>query len=121
MILVGMTTGSDAQEIDPQNFVIENAYIALADAEDVPINLLIRNNELEFISKDEIPIPENFIALDANGGYLVGNLALGETPSFMILDGDPRIDFEVLLDIENRALFVLHDSELPPTSSRGSM
>ncbi len=57
MILVGMTTGSDAQEIDPQNFVIENAYIALADAEDVPINLLIRDNELELISKDEIPIP----------------------------------------------------------------
>jgi phosphate-selective porin OprO/OprP len=112
MLLVGLPPRSDAQEIDPQNFVIENAYIALADAEDVPINLLIRNNELEFISKDEIPIPENFIALDANGGYLVGNLALGETPSFMILDSDPRIDFEVLLDIENRALFVLHDGEL---------
>jgi len=37
MILVGLTPQSGAQELDPQNFVIENAYIALADAEDVPV------------------------------------------------------------------------------------
>ena len=116
MILVGLTPRSGAQEIDPQNIVIENAYIALADAEDVPINLLIRDNELELISKDEIPIPDNFVALDANGGYLIGNLALGESPSFMILDGDPRIDFELLLDINSHAVFVLHDGELRKNS-----
>jgi phosphate-selective porin OprO/OprP len=116
IILVGLPPRSGAQEIDPKNIVIKNAYIALADAEDVPINLLIRDNELDLISKDEIPNPDNFVALDANGGYLVGKLVLGESPSFMILDGDPRIDFELLLDIDSHAVFVLHDGELRKNS-----
>ena len=117
-MFAGQLPGAGAQEIDPQNIVIRNIYIAVADAEDVPINLLIRNDELELISKDRIPIPENFVALDANGGYLVGTLALGESPSFMILDSDPRINFEVLLSIEHHAVFVLHDGELRKNSLR---
>ncbi|MEE8349488.1 MAG: porin [Acidobacteriota bacterium] len=112
LTLLALTPCLRAQVIDPQNIVLEQVYIASRDAEDVPVNLLIRDNKLELVSEDEIPIPDGFAALDANGGYLIGILALGESPSFMILDGDPRIDFGVLLDADSRAVFVVHDGEL---------
>ena len=116
LMLVGSVPLSAAQEIDPHNLIIENVRIASVDAEDVPVSLLIRENELELISKDKIPIPDDFVVVDANGGYLVGNLALRESPSFMILDSDPRTDFEVLLDIESHSVFVLHDGEMRKNS-----
>ena len=112
IILLGLVPLSGAQDVDPLNLVLENFYIATADAEEVPISLVIRDNKLALLSKDEIPIPDDFVSFDANGGYLVGNLALGEPPSFMILDRDPRLDFEVLLDVESHAVFVLHEGEL---------
>ena len=112
VVLAGWATGASAQELDPENFVIENVYIASVDAEEVAINLMVRDNKLAIISKDDIPIPENIVALDGNKGYIVGNLALGEPPSFMILDGDPRVDFEVLLDVDTRAVFALVNGEV---------
>jgi len=101
-----------AQVVDPQNVVIRNVYVAAAEAEDVTINLLIRDNKLELASKDEIPTPEGFVALDAEGGYLIGNLKLGQAPSFIILDGDPREDFDVLLGTETHAVFAVHEGQL---------
>jgi hypothetical protein len=70
LLLVGLTSQVVAQVIDPQNIVIKNVYIATEGAEDVPVNLLIRDNKLELLSKDEIPIPDGYVALDAVGGYL---------------------------------------------------
>ncbi len=108
----GLSSPLSAEVVDPQNIVIENVYIATEGAQDVPVNLLIRDNKLELLSKDTIPIPDGFIALDANAGYLVGNLTLGKSPSFMILDADPRIDFEVLLNNKSHSVFVVHNGEL---------
>ena len=48
----------------------------------------------------------------ADGGYLVGRLAIGEAPSFIILDADPATDFEVLLDTDAHTVFAVHDGEL---------
>jgi hypothetical protein len=123
---------SGAQELDPENFVIENVYIASVDADDVAVNLLVQDDKLKLISKDSIPIPEGIAAFDGKGAYLVGNLTLGEPPSFMILDGDPRVDFEVLLDVDTRAVFAVVNGEvrynrlefaadmLEPQADRGS-
>jgi len=112
LLLLGLTPQLVAQVIDPQNFVIENVYIASPDAEDIPVNLLIRDNKLELLSKDEIPVPEDFAVLDAGGAFLIGNLVLGESPSFAISDTDPRIDFEVLLHVEASSVFVIDKGEL---------
>ncbi len=100
LLLAGLAPQGAAQVLDPQNMIVENVYIAASDAVDVLANLLIRDNKLELLSKDVIPIPDGFVAVDANGGFLLGNLTLGASPSFMILETDPRIDFEVLLNIE---------------------
>jgi len=116
LLLAGYVSTVTAQVVDPQNVVIRNVYVAAADAEHVAINILIRDNKLELASKDAIPTPDGFVALDANGGYLIGNLKLGEAPSFIILDGDPREDFDVLLDTETHAVFAVHQGALRKNS-----
>ena len=107
-----LATGANAQTVDPQNVVIRNVYIVAEDADDAPVSLLVRDNQLELVSKEEIPTPEGFVAVDANGGYLIGTLRLQEPPSFIILAGDPREDFELLLDTEEHAVFAVHAGEL---------
>ncbi|MDJ0938413.1 MAG: porin [Woeseiaceae bacterium] len=102
-----------AQFVDPQNVLIDNVNIVAAEAEGVgAVNILIRDNKLELLSRERIPAPEGVIAVDAAGGYLVGQLALGETPSFIILDGDPTTDFEILLDTDSHTVFAINDGEL---------
>jgi len=107
---------ANAQVVDPQNVVIRHVHVAAPGADDAVINLLIRDNILELVSKDDIPTPEGFVALDAEGGYLVGTLKLQETPSFIILDGDPREDFDVLMDTETHAVFAVHAGALRKNS-----
>ena len=112
LLLIFLAATATAQVVDPQNVVIRNVHVAAPGADDVPINLLIRDNKLELASKDEIPTPEGFVALDGEGGYLIGALGLGEEPSFIILDGDPREDFDVLLDTDTHAVFAVHAGTL---------
>ncbi len=101
-----------AQVVDPQNIVIRGAIIALPGADDAPVDLLIRDNKLELVSTDSVPAPQGFVALDAGGGYIVGRLEIGEPPSFIILDGDPREDFAVLRDTQAHSLFAVDAGEL---------
>ncbi|MEH6592370.1 MAG: porin [Halioglobus sp.] len=108
-LLVGLTSPVTAQVVDPQYMIVENFYIT---GEDVRVNLLVRDNKLELLSENPIPIPDGFVALDANAGYLMGDLTLGESPSFMILDADPRTDFEVLLNLESHVVFAVHEGEI---------
>jgi phosphate-selective porin OprO/OprP len=112
LLLLGLAPQVAAQGVDPGNVLIENVYIALEGAEDEPVNLLVLDNKLKLVSRDQIPLPEGCVALDAAGGFLIGNLALGESPSFIILDADPRLDLEVLLDTQGRAVFAVYEGEL---------
>ena len=112
LVLVGLAPHVAAQGIDPKNVLIEHVYIATEGAEDVPVNLLVRDNKLELLSKDDIPVPDGCVALDAAGGFLIGNLTLGEPPSFIILDADPRVDMEVFLDTQSHAVYAVYKGEL---------
>ena len=112
-LLLALIAGTAvAQVVDPQNVVIRNAHIAATDADDTLVNLLIRDNKLELISPDPIPAPERFIALDADGGYIIGDLSIGETPRFIIVDADPREDFDVLFDSNAHTVFAVHEGVL---------
>jgi phosphate-selective porin OprO/OprP len=112
LLLALIAGAAAAQVVDPQNVVIRNAHIAAAGAGDALVNLLIRDNKLELISRDPIPTPERFIALDADGGYIVGDLSIGETPRFIIVDADPRKDFDVLFDSNAHTVFAVHEGAL---------
>ena len=103
-----------AQFVDPQNVLVENVYLIDAgqEAEQVQVNILIRDNKLELVSKDDIPAPEGVFPLNARGGFLLGKLTIGETPSFIILDEDPRDNFDVMMDTEYHILFAVNDGRL---------
>jgi len=69
LLLFGLIQQLSAEVLDPQNIVIENVYIVTESPEQFTVNLLIRDNKLELVSKDHIPIPDGFVALDAQAGF----------------------------------------------------
>jgi phosphate-selective porin OprO/OprP len=100
------------QVFDPENVLIENVYLASETAGESTVNLLIRKNELVIVSEDRIPLPEGFTALDADKGFLVGNLVVGEPPDFIILATDPREDMAALMDTRANATYMVYQGEL---------
>jgi phosphate-selective porin OprO/OprP len=105
---------ADAQIIDPQNVLLRNVYLIEGGegTKDVLVNVLITDNKLEAVSKDEIPANEAAMVVDARNGFLLGQLTVGETPSFIILNQDPRDSFETLLDTDAFTIFAIHDGRL---------
>lgn len=103
-----------AQIVDPQNVLVQNVYLGDggADTEAVLVNILIRDNKLEIVTQDPIAIEDESIAVDARNGYILGKLEVGETPSFIILNQDPRENFEILLDTSFFTIFAIHNGRL---------
>ena len=68
--------------------MITNVYVleGSEEREAVLVNILIRDNTLELVSPDAIPIDESVTPVDGREGYLLGRLSIGETPSFIILN-----------------------------------
>ncbi len=103
-----------AQTVDPQNVLIRN--VQLLDGgegtEGVSVNILIKDNKLEIITQDKVTIDDSILAVDARNGYLLGQLKIGETPSFIILNQDPRENFEILLDTSFFTVFAVHNGRL---------
>jgi phosphate-selective porin OprO/OprP len=64
------------------------------------------------VTPDEVPIEEFTLKLDAKRGFLLGKLELGANPNFLILNGDPREDFDILLDTKSYANFAVEDGQI---------
>ncbi len=103
-----------AQIIDPQNVLIQNVYIISAESkeDDAPVNILVRENKLEIITRDDVSLEDGTVAVDGEGGFLLGTLKVGETPSFIILDEDPTKNFDVLVDSGSHVVFAVNNGEL---------
>ena len=76
-------------------------------AADQEVNLLIEEGRLVIITQSPLLARPGDVAVDAGGGFLLGQLSLGAEPTFVILDQDPRAEFDVLLDTENHVLFAM--------------
>ena len=100
-----------ANATDSDRIIVTNARLVGRDAptQDVAVNVLIVDGELSVVTKDELVIQPGDVAVDANGGFLFGQLALGAKPSFVILDKDPREDVGVLLDTKTYARFAVRE------------
>jgi phosphate-selective porin OprO/OprP len=96
---------------DSERIIVKDARLVgrEAAAQDVAVNVLIVDGRLTVVSKDELVIEPGDTAVDSNGGFLFGQLALGSRPSFVILDQDPREDVDVLLDTKTHARFAIRD------------
>jgi len=98
-----------AHAADSERIIITNAKLVGRDAasQDVAINILIVDGKLKVVTKDELVIEPDDTAVDSNGGFLFGQLAIGARPSFVILDQDPRENVDALLDTKTHALFAI--------------
>ena len=100
-----------AQGDEPENILVRNVTLMdpTGKTEDRTVNILIRERRLDVITEDKISGDEAELVINANGGYIVGKLEVGELPNFMILSEDPRVNFEVLLDTRVYARLAVHD------------
>ena len=114
-ILISLLVGvANAQVVDPQNILIRNVHLLQGgEATDgVLVSVLIRDNKLEIVSKDALPDEVGISSVDARNGYLLGQLSVGETPSFIILNQNPTENFEVILDTSFYTVFAVHEGRL---------
>ncbi|MGI9260396.1 MAG: OprO/OprP family phosphate-selective porin, partial [Woeseiaceae bacterium] len=115
LLLLFLFTGvASAQIVDPQNLLIRDVYIVEGGegAEPALVSILIKENALELVSMDELPVEDGISAVDGRSGYLLGQLVVGETPSFLILNQNPAENFDVLLDTDFYTIFAIHDGVL---------
>ncbi len=96
---------------DAERIIVTNTRLVGRDAaaQDVAVNVLIVDGKLTVVTKDELVIEPGDTAVDSNGGFLFGQLALGSRPSFVILDQDPRENVDVLLDTKAHARFAIRE------------
>jgi phosphate-selective porin OprO/OprP len=100
-----------AQAADPGRIIVTNAHLIgrEAAAQDLAVNLLIVDGKLAVVTKDELVIEPGDTAVDSNGGFLFGQMAIGARPSFVILDQDPRENVDVLLDTKTHVRFAIRE------------
>ena len=103
-----------AHAADPERIIITNAKLVGRDAaaQDVTINILIQDGKVFVVTKDKLVIKPGDTAVDSNGGFLFGDLAIGARPSFVILDDDPRENVDALLDTKTHAKFAIRKGEI---------
>jgi len=96
------------------NIIIKNVVLPdrSGETEDLDVTLRIQDGVLDLVTQDTLRAAESDLILNANNGVLLGDLNLGEAPSFMILDSDPREDFEVLLDTALHTQFAMHQGKM---------
>ena len=109
LLLAACAVAQVAEAADVERIVITNAWLVGRDvaAQDVAINILIIDGKLAVVTKDELVIEPGDTTVDSNGGFLFGQLALGASPSFVILDQDPRVNVDALLDTKTHARFAI--------------
>lgn len=115
VILVSLLLSSPGQaQLSSGNILLRN--VSLIDqggnGEALTVNILVKDGILDLMSEDLIALSEADESYDAAGGVVMGQLKLGEVANFMILDGDPREDVDILLDTKTHAMFAVRRGEV---------
>ncbi len=94
----------------PDSLLIKNVYLISREdtAGDIKVNLLMVDKTLQIVTKDDIVFGPGTRTLDGKEGYLMGKMVIGEPPSFVILDENPRQDFDVLLNTNEHIRFAMN-------------
>ena len=112
LLVCGLAHAEEASE--PRDILIRNATLLDpgGTGSDRMVTLLVRNGKLEIITEDAMAGEDVDEVVNANAGFIIGNLEIGAPPNFMILILDPRENFEVLLDTKTYASFAMHDGRV---------
>ncbi len=94
-----------------EDILIQNVRIINRESEDeiVTVNILVEGDRLKLVSKQKISPKPGMKVVDAQGGIVLGKLAVGSPANLIIVDEDPRKNFDVLLDTKAHASFALHN------------
>lgn len=113
LILFGSVSSPLALAQEP-DILLRNVTLAdpTGKTEDRVVNILIREGMLEVVTEDKISRQEADRVFDANGGFILGKLEVGQAPDLIILSEDPRATFKVMLDTKTYATFAMHDGEI---------
>jgi len=100
-----------AQTVGPERVLIRNVVLFDPNGEvaDKIVNILIRENKLDLVTEDKISRDEADMVVNADQGIMLGKLAIGEKPSFIIFDEDPRENFGVMMDTFTYSVFAVED------------
>ena len=99
---------------DMQNILIRNVMVIdqTAQTEDLVVSILIWEKKLKLVTVDKIELKETDIAFDANGGFILGQLEVGSTANFIILNQDPRTNVDVMLNTRTHAVFAVSKGDV---------
>lgn len=111
VIALNCLTAANAQVLGTGGTLVRNVTLIdpAGEGEDKVVNILIRDLKLEVVTEDKVSRNEADQVVNANGGFIVGKLEVGELPSFIIFDEDPRQNFEIMLDTKTHSSFAVHD------------
>jgi phosphate-selective porin OprO and OprP len=98
-----------AQTIGPNRVLIRNVILFDPNGavEDKVVNILLRDNKLDIVTEDKISRDDADMIVNAREGILMGRLEIGQKPSFIIFEEDPRENFEVMLDTFTYSIFAV--------------
>lgn len=82
------------------------------ETEDIIVTILIKKKKLELITQDKVSITEADISFEANGGFILGTLEVGNLATFIVLDKDPRTNVDVILDTKSYSVFAVSKGEI---------
>ena len=106
--------GNEA-EAQMRDTIIRNVYIVQADsgAQDTLVSIVISDGKLALVTPDAVDAGDGrFRILDGNGGFVLGRLAVGEVPGFLLLSENPSANLDVLLDTQSYITFAVSDGEI---------
>ena len=111
LLLVLVSLSSHAQTIGPNRVLIRNVVLFDPNGavEDKVVNILLRDNKLDIVTEDKISRDDADMIVNARNGLLMGKLTIGQKPSFIIFEEDPRENFQVLLDTFSYSIFAVDD------------
>ena len=100
-----------AQTVGPERVLIRNVVLLDPNGavDDKVVNILIRENKLDLVTEDKVSRDEADMVVNANQGIMLGKLAIGEKPSFIIFKEDPRENFSVMMDTFTYSVFAVED------------
>jgi len=113
-LLPGFPIAGYAAENALVDMVIRQVHILESGAtSDVPlVNIQILNGKVALVSEDDIPTKDDTLVRNAKGGFLLGRLAIGAPPNFIILDSNPAENMNILIDTKPHVRFAISDGEI---------
>lgn len=103
-----------ADSVAPETILIRDVrlFSGKDQSETITVYVLVKEMKLHIVTQDEIPLSEATLAIDAQGGFIMGTMHIGQLANFLILAEDPRENVKVLLDTRTHTRFAIHDGEI---------